>query len=124
MLRELKTFLAIARCGTFSLAGNRIGLTQSAVSAQIKRLEDDLQIVLFERSGRSARLNDAGRRLVVMAEQMLASYQELRTRIRSDVVSGTIRIGAIATVQIGLLPDALVSFRKQFPHVEVKINPG
>lgn len=124
MLRELKTFLAIARSGTFSDAGNRIGLTQSAVSAQIKRLEDELQVTLFERSGRSAKLNDAGRRLVGMAEKMLASYQELRERLRSDVVSGTIRIGAISTVQTGLLPDALVSFRKKFPHVEVKINPG
>lgn len=124
MLPELKTFLAIARYGTFSAAGERIGLTQSAVSAQVKRLEDDLRIALFERYGRSARLNDAGRALVDMAEQLLGSYEEIREQLHGKLPVGTIRIGAIPTAQIGLLPNALVEFRHRFPNVDIKIKPG
>lgn len=124
MLRELQTFLAIARYGTFSAAGERIGLTQSAVSAQIKRLEDDLQVALFERNARSAKLSEAGRSLLTMGQQMLASYEEMRERVRGNLPCGTLRIGAIASAQIGLLPDALVDFRAQYPRIDVKINPG
>ena len=54
MLRELKTFLAVARHGTFAAAGLHIGLTQSAVSAQIRNLEQALGVRLFDRTGRHA----------------------------------------------------------------------
>jgi len=60
VLRELKTFLAVVRWGTFAAAGSRIGLTQSAVSAQMQRLEEALGAPLFTRTGRSATLNEAG----------------------------------------------------------------
>jgi DNA-binding transcriptional LysR family regulator len=74
MMRELKTFLAVVRHGTFASAGAHIGLTQSAVSAQIQRLEDDLGFPLFDRTGRSATLNAAGRHAVEVAEELLAAY--------------------------------------------------
>ncbi|RZI97258.1 MAG: LysR family transcriptional regulator, partial [Rubrivivax sp.] len=69
MIRELKTFLAVVRHGTFAAAGARIGLTQSAVSAQIARLEDALGAPLFNRTGRSALLNDAGQDALGLARQ-------------------------------------------------------
>jgi DNA-binding transcriptional LysR family regulator len=62
MLRELKTFLAVAQHGTFAAAGLHIGLTQSAVSAQIRNLEQALGVRLFDRTGRQAILNPAGQR--------------------------------------------------------------
>ena len=54
MLRELKTFLAVAQHGTFAAAGLHVGLTQSAVSAQIRNLEQALSVRLFDRTGRQA----------------------------------------------------------------------
>ena len=76
MIRELKTFVMVCRHGTFAAAGQQIGLTQSAVSAQIRQLEDALGMPLFDRSGRSAVLNSAGKRVLPMAEEILdlASY--------------------------------------------------
>ena len=71
MLRELKTFIAVARHGTFAGAGERIGLTQSAVSAQIQRLEESLGFQLFDRTGRSATLNAAGRDTLALAEHIV-----------------------------------------------------
>ena len=73
MLRELQTFIAVARHGTFAGAGAHIGLTQSAVSAQMQRLEAHLGVTLFDRTGRSATLNKAGRRTLELADKLRAA---------------------------------------------------
>ncbi|WP_085686475.1 MULTISPECIES: LysR family transcriptional regulator [unclassified Pseudomonas] len=124
MLRELKTFLAVARHGTFAAAGLHIGLTQSAVSAQIRNLEQALGVRLFDRTGRQAILNPAGQRAVPMAQEMLATFS--RMAISEDVSEfrGELRIGAVATAQTGLLPQALLRLRQQAPGVEPKLVPG
>jgi DNA-binding transcriptional LysR family regulator len=79
VIRELKTFLAVVKRGTFAAAGQQVGLTQSAVSAQIKNLEDALGMALFDRSARAASLNAAGQRAVPMAEQILALFAGMAT---------------------------------------------
>lgn len=122
MLRELKTFVAVARHGTFAAAGQRVGLTQSAVSAQMRVLEQALGQRLFDRSGRSAELNAAGRHALPLAEQMLALYAEMASP--AGELRGELRVGAIASVQTGLLPQALPRFRQQAPGVELKLVPG
>ena len=124
MLRELKTFLAVARHGTFAAAGLHIGLTQSAVSAQIRNLEQALGVRLFDRTGRQAILNPAGQRAVPMAQEMLATFS--RMAISEDVgeFRGELKIGAVATAQTGLLPQALLRLRQQAPGVEPKLVPG
>ena len=122
MLRELKTFVAVARHGTFAAAGQRIGLTQSAVSAQMRVLEQALGQRLFDRSGRSAMLNAAGRHALPLAEQMLALYAEMVSP--AGELRGELRVGAIASVQTGLLPQVLPRFRQQAPAVELKLVPG
>ena len=72
MLRELQTLLAVAQHGTFAAAGERIGLTQGAVSAQIQRLEEELGFPLFDRTGRSATLNAAGRETLARAQEIVS----------------------------------------------------
>lgn len=124
MLRELKTFLAVARYGTFAAAGMHIGLTQSAVSAQIRNLEQALGIRLFDRTGRQALLNAAGLRALPMARDMLDTFS--RMAISDDVSEyrGVLKIGAVATAQTGLLPQALLRLRQQAPQLEPKLVPG
>jgi len=124
MLRELKTFLAVARYGTFAAAGMHIGLTQSAVSAQIRNLEQALGIRLFDRTGRQALLNAAGLRALPMARDMLDTFS--RMAISDDVSEyrGELKIGAVATAQTGLLPRALLRLRQQAPQLEPKLVPG
>ena len=124
MLRELKTFLAVARYGTFAAAGMHIGLTQSAVSAQIRNLEQALGIRLFDRTGRQALLNAAGLRALPMARDMLDTFS--RMAISDDVSEyrGELKIGAVATAQTGLLPQALLRLRQQAPQLEPKLVPG
>lgn len=122
MLRELKTFVAVARHGTFAAAGQRVGLTQSAVSAQMRVLERGLGQRLFERNGRSAVLNAAGRHALPLAEQILALYGEMASPVGE--LRGELRVGAIASMQTGLLPRVLPRFRQQAPAVELKLMPG
>ena len=124
MLRELKTFLAVVRHGTFAHAGAQIGLTQSAVSAQIQRLEDELGFALFDRTGRSASLNAAGKRTVDVAQELLAVYARMATQGTSSESAGLLRVGAIASAQTSLLVDAIRRFRAVSPGWRIRVSPG
>lgn len=124
MIRELNTLLAVARLGTFVAAGNHVGLTQSAISAQIRSLEQALGTPLFDRSGRKATLNAAGQRALPMAEQIVQIYQRLCTPEHVDGYRGVLTLGAIASAQTGMLPAALVRLRAAAPQVETKLVPG
>ncbi|NML30133.1 LysR family transcriptional regulator [Paraburkholderia antibiotica] len=124
MLSELKTFIAVSQYGTFSGAGARIGLTQSAVSAQMQRLEEELGFALFDRTGRSATLNDAGRETLVLAEEMMTLYARLSERGAGTAESGMLRVGAIASAQVSLLADALARFREARPGWRIRVVPG
>jgi len=124
MLRELKTFIAVTRYGTFAAAGMHIGLTQSAVSAQMRNLEQALGIRLFDRTGRQAILNAAGQRALPMARDMLETFSRMALMDDVSEFRGELKIGAVATAQTGLLPPALLRLRQQAPLLEPKLVPG
>ena len=124
MIRELKTLVAVAREGTFAAAGQKIGLTQAAVSAQMQRLEAELGFDLFDRSGRTARLNERGHQTLVQARELIALYGHLGSRSIEGLPTAVVNIGAIASVQRSMLPDALASFHKQMAHCRTRVVPG
>jgi DNA-binding transcriptional LysR family regulator len=124
MMRELKTFLAVVRYGTFASAGSHIGLTQSAVSAQIQRLEEDLGYPLFDRTGRSATLNAAGKHTVDVAEELLSVYARLADRGGAAEQSGLLRVGSIASAQASFLVSAIQRFRQDAPGWRIRVIPG
>ncbi|MDR5739934.1 LysR family transcriptional regulator [Caballeronia sp. LZ016] len=124
MLRELRTFIAVARHGTFAGAGAHIGLTQSAVSAQMQRLEAHLGFALFDRTGRSATLNNAGRRTLELADELIALYARLAEPEGDDGRGGTLGVGTIASAHAVLLPDAIAMFRRTLPAWRIRIVPG
>ena len=124
MIKELKTLIAVAREGTFAAAGNRIGLTQAAVSAQIQRLETELGFEIFDRKGRSAHLNTMGQQVLVQAQELLKLYENLGTTTLGQLPSVQVNIGAIASVQRSYLPDALARFHQQCPQCRTRVVPG
>jgi DNA-binding transcriptional LysR family regulator len=124
MLRELRTFLAVVRHGTFARAGAQIGLTQSAVSAQIQRLEHELGFALFDRTGRSATLNAAGERTVDVAQELLATYMRLSAQGAAGESAGLLRVGAIASAQSSMLVGAIQRFRTASPSWRICVSPG
>ena len=124
MIRYLNTLAAVARYGTFAAAGDRVGLTQSAVSIQMRRLEEELGVSLFDRTGRTAVLNEAGRRALVHAEQIVLLFGQMAHGIADADMTGTLRAGAITTELLGNTVGAMAVFRKRFPNVEVHLTPG
>jgi len=124
MIRELKTFIAVAREGSFAAAGKRIGLTQSAVSAQMQRLESELGLALFERAGRSSRISKAGQHVLEQAQELMRLYSRLGSAQAGAAPGRLVTLGAIASVQRSLVPDALARFHRRHPACRTRIVPG
>ncbi|WP_394834578.1 LysR substrate-binding domain-containing protein [Pendulispora rubella] len=124
MIRELKTFLAVAREGTFAAAGKKVGLTQAAVSAQMQRLEAELGFALFMRTGRSARLNEMGQQTLGRAQELVRLYDDLGARQVGHATTTLVTIGAIASVQRSRLPDVLARFHREHPDCRTRVLPG
>nr|WP_300311780.1 LysR substrate-binding domain-containing protein [Halomonas sp.] len=124
MIRELKTFVCVAREGTFAAAGKRVGLTQAAVSAQMKRLEEALGVSLFERQGRSARLTALGRQTLERAQELIRLYEGLASSSLNQAATTLVVIGAIASVQRAWLPRVMARFHRYFPGCRSRVVPG
>ncbi|GAB3630554.1 LysR family transcriptional regulator [Pandoraea terrae] len=127
MIRYLKTFVTAAETASFSAAGARLGLTQSAVSAQIQRLEDDLGCQLFERTGRAVTLSDDGRRLLAQARGIVGAYRAMRGEAGQHGVQAAVApidLGAILTVQMGVLPGAVRRWWARGAPPHLNIVPG
>lgn len=124
MIRYLRTFVVAAETESFSAAANRLRLTQSAVSTQIRRLEDELGYALFTRTGRSVTLSDEGAEVLEQAARILESFEGMKRRNQTGVDRGAISLGVIATVQNSFLPAALLRFRREQPVAHLNIVPG
>lgn len=124
MLRELKTLVAVAQAGTFAAAGERIGLTQAAVSAQMQRLELAVGTALFDRVGRTARLNATGQQVLAQAQDVLRLCDNLGTTPPEPRPGERVSLGAIASVQRQWLPSILAAFHAARPACRTRVLPG
>ena len=124
-LRQLETLVAVAETGSFQAAAERLGLTQSAISMQMKGLEDELGRLLFDRARRPPALNASGARLVPRAREILRLYAAFGEAARDDVdVAGSLRLGVIPTASTGMLPDALAALNERYPRLAIRIENG
>jgi len=124
VIRYFRTFLMAAETASFSAAGARLGLTQSAVSTQIRRLEEDLGCTLFDRSGKSVALSEEGRQLLPDATRFVALYESMKGSAQARPDTAPLDLGAVSTVQSTLLPKAMQRFRIAYPDTHVNIVPG
>ncbi|MEL7525095.1 MAG: LysR family transcriptional regulator [Pseudomonadota bacterium] len=124
-IRALRTLLSIHRHGSFRAAAEAENLTPSAVSLQMRTLEETWDLVLFERSQRTPKLNETGLALVGEAEAIIAAYDSLADRVSpKDEISGELILGAVPTTLTGLVPLALSELKKRHPGIRVRIVPG
>jgi DNA-binding transcriptional LysR family regulator len=123
-LHHLEVFHAVAETGSVSLGAERLMVSQPAVSKQIKGLERQLDVRLFDRHPKGVRLTDAGRLLQGYARRIFALTQEARAALDdlSSLRSGSLAIGAGPTVGIYLLPRVMVHFRQRFPGIRLRIE--
>ncbi|NKJ06586.1 MULTISPECIES: LysR substrate-binding domain-containing protein [Rhizobium] len=118
----LRTFLVISETSNFSVAAQRIGRTQSAVSAQIKRLEETIGETLFDRNARGAVLTRAGNQLLPYAQRVIELLNEAAATIRTKPLDGPVRIGIPEEYSQTILPAALAAFAVRHPAVEVTVS--
>ena len=122
--QQLEAFVAIAECGTFSAAAERLHLTQPAVSNRLALLEEQLDAPLFDRIQRKVRLTAAGQLLLPSAKNALneieAGYQAI-AGLRGEV-AGTLSIATSHHIGLHYLPAHLRSFMKAFPEVRMDLH--
>lgn len=124
-IRALRTLHAIARHGSFANAGAAIGLTQSAVSLQVKSLEAEFGAQLFDRSRRLPALTEAGKTLLEKSAEVLALYDQLVPALTEEgVLAGKVKLGVIQTTLATYLPDALVQLNKEHPKARFHVVAG
>lgn len=124
MMDLLRTLHAVARYSTFAQAGDRLGITQSAVSMQLKKLEEQLGYAVLDRSGRKAVVNEAGRQVLAHAQPIEALLAQLRRGISEAEMTGLLRIGSINTSLLCDIPQALGRLRSKLSRLEVHLSPG
>ncbi|MEW2388921.1 LysR family transcriptional regulator [Streptomyces venezuelae] len=122
-LRQLEYFIAVAEEENFTRAAERVHISQSGVSAQIRQLEHDLGAPLFHRSGRNTGLTSAGRAALRHARSALAAVDAVRQAV--DEVNGLIRgrlvVGMVTACTVTPLFDALSAFHHHHPGVEITL---
>jgi DNA-binding transcriptional LysR family regulator len=125
-LRQLEILRAVAQTGSFTSAGERLHLSQSAVSRQILLLEEELKEQLFLRLGRRIQITPAGTTLLGLSERMFEDLERTRASIldKQQTVTGTVRLVGGMTVCLYVFPPLLKAFRKEHPGVDVKLTPG
>jgi DNA-binding transcriptional LysR family regulator len=123
-LDRLTTFQAASADLNFTQAARRLHLSQPAVSQQIRELEEDLGVTLFERRGRGLLLTPAGERLRMLTQPVLRELNHIRTEMATfgEVPQGVLRVGASNTPGIYLLPYALGKFSTLFPGVRLTMQ--
>lgn len=125
-IKDMRAFYAIVEEGNISHAAQRLDIAQPALSRQMKRLETQLGVQLFERGSRRIRLTDAGRVLYSRVEHILGmvdgTVREI-TEIGSGV-AGCIRLGTITTSGAMLLPELITEFHRRYPQVTFQLWEG
>ncbi len=117
----LRTFAALAETRSFSRTGERVGRSQSAVSGQIRKLEETVGRILIERTTRSVRLTPDGERLLAYARRMIGAADAMIEHFRSDDVRGEVRFGAPEDFASIYLPDILGVFAAAHEHVTLHV---
>lgn len=123
-LRQLECFVALAEELHFGRAAARMRITQPPLSRQIKQLEDDLGLLLFERSSRQVKMTPAGHSFVQDARHLL-EYSARATKNAKRAFSngaGRITLGYTAVSAYRLLPEMLTAARKELPNLEIKLR--
>jgi len=123
-LRQLRSISTILQQGSFAAAGDRIGLSHSAISVQMQQLESSLGIELFDRSSRPVTLTVEGARIANIAGEVLDKLETIKQVASGAETLDSIAIGFIPTTVQNLLPRVLEALREEFPTLQVRVKSG
>lgn len=120
----LRSFAAIVDSGSMLRATERVFVTQSALSLQMKRLEETVQAQLFHRDGRRLVLTPAGQTLLAFARDMLATNDRALAALNGDVLAGPARVGMVQDFAEALLSGVLARFAELNPETQLQVRVG
>lgn len=124
-LKALQSLVAIYEAESFVEAAKRLNFNQSAVSMQIKALEEELGATLFDRSVRPPAMTPTAVAMVRPAREILALVENIKEMARSpETLSGRLMLGCIPTATVGLLPDGLRAINKRYAGIQVRVQSG
>ena len=123
-LYQLRTFVTVAETGNLTQASERLFTSQPAVSAHVKALEEELGLILFERTSRGMRLTDKGLILRQHAQSVLDSSNDLKIKAKSlqNELSSRLRIGLNSDTQYLRLVDWHTKLMTQHPHLKIELS--
>ncbi|GGG68582.1 LysR family transcriptional regulator [Paenibacillus radicis (ex Gao et al. 2016)] len=122
-IRHFITLKKIIEYGSFSLAAEHMGYTQSTVTSHIQALESHLNTPVFDRIGRRVQLTEAGKKLLQYADEILKTYEKIEHITESNgTVTGELKIAAPESLTVYRLEPILKEYRSAFPHVRVKLS--
>ena len=120
-LGTLRSFVTIAETKNMTRAATRLHMTQSAISMQIKRVEESLDLTLFERTKKGMETTSAGEQLLHYAKQMIELNDEAWSRLTASEYEGRITLGVPADIINPRVPNVLRAFCQAFPRVQVTL---
>lgn len=123
-LRQLKIFCTAAQTLNFTKTGLKLGYVQSNITGQIRKLEHELQVKLFERMSKGIQLTNEGEVFLKKATIILELCEKTKTEFLSKGNRGILTIGAAETACVYHLPEILTEYRKQYPQVEIRVHIG
>src|ERR1043165_52777 len=118
---QLRTFIAIAETGSFTKAAEVVNKTQSAVSMQMKRLEERIERPIFARDGRASKLTEDGSRLLDYARRLVKLNVETVAAFSDARLSGRVRLGVPDDYADRYLPEIMARFSRAYPGVELTV---
>lgn len=123
--RHLMTFRAIARSGSFTQAADELGCVQSAITARIRKLEENLGVALFERDGRTTKLTMAGTRFEAYADRIVSLIEETEAVVTdADGERAALRLGALENTTATRLPALVKRLHERFPDAPLSLMTG
>lgn len=123
-MTALRSFVTVAESGGVTRAAGILNLTQSAVSMQLKRLEDSLDLNLLDRSARTIGLTPAGEQLLAMGRRMLEVNDEIYSRLTATEFEGELKLGVPHDIIYPAVPQILKRFAADFPRMKVRLISG
>ncbi|MCG8408875.1 MAG: LysR substrate-binding domain-containing protein, partial [Phycisphaerales bacterium] len=121
----LKTLIAVSEGGSFSAAADEVCISHAAVGQQMKRLEDTLQVTLFDRSRRTPQLNQLGKALVPKAREVVRAYEAMLDDLTGDgQLFGELTLGAVPSTVRSLIPQSVKRLIKAYPELHIRVVPG